>query len=128
MSDVAACPANITERGAWRRRIFGWICASVTVVLAFVLVAWAAPAPCHLSLLVPATGAAIGFLQANRETCVLHAAAGAVELERGSRPATAEESAASRRVALGIVRDALLIGFGITSLSAIASSLGPAHR
>lgn len=59
----------------------------------------------------PAVLAAFSFLEARRNTCVLRAAEGTFENEDLSRTrAAADEVAASRRVAAGINRDAVLLG------------------
>ncbi|HET6284672.1 MAG TPA: hypothetical protein VFH73_27190 [Polyangia bacterium] len=59
----------------------------------------------------PATLAAFGFLQAHRNTCVRRATEGTFEHQDLSKTtAAADEVAASRRVAAGINRDAVLLG------------------
>jgi len=67
----------------------------------------------------PAAASAIGFLQASRNTCVLRAKEGTVEHDDFStEPAPAPDVTASRRVAKGITRDAILIGIGAGALAA----------
>ena len=77
--------------------------------------------PWYLRALVglPAALAAVAFLQVRRNTCVARAAEGTFERDDFSKTAApADEVAASRRVAAGILRDAALIGLVGAALAA----------
>jgi hypothetical protein len=67
---------------------------------------------------LPAALSATGFLQARRNTCIAHAARGTFEHEDFSATkAPLEDVAASRKVAIGIRRDAVLVGLAVSALS-----------
>jgi hypothetical protein len=113
------CAPNIAPAGIRRRRRFGvqWACISVAAAGAGMILR--APWIARAAVFVPAALAAIGFLQASRTTCVLRARQGTVEHDDFStEPAPAVELAASRKIARGINRDAILIGIGAGALAA----------
>jgi hypothetical protein len=119
---ATACKPNISPAGRHRRRRFGaqWTGIAIAAATAgFVLrLPWAARGIVAL----PAALAAIGFLQARRQTCVLRAHEGTFEREDfTTEKAPEDEVAKSREVAAGIRRDALLIGAGAGALAAATS-------
>lgn len=74
------------------------------------------------AVFAPAALAATGFLQAARRTCIARAKEGTFENEDFStKPAPADEVAASRRVAAGIRRDAILIGLAAAAVAAAST-------
>ncbi len=113
MSTVApACKANISSAGRRLRTRFGILWVIVFSVLLLGLMALEAPWYCRLLLFVPATLAAVGFLQVSRNTCIRRAAEGTFEHEDLTMTkAPDDEVAASRKVAAGIRRDMILVGF-----------------
>lgn len=112
MSDGGvACKANISPAGRKQRVRFGSMSLVVSVVLLVVLVALRAAWYWRLLLFFPATMAAVGFLQARRNTCIARAAEGTFEHDDFSKTkAPDDEVAASRAVASGIRRDMVLVG------------------
>jgi hypothetical protein len=78
----------------------------------------------RLTVFFPAAASAFGFLQVRRLTCVLRAADGTFEHDDGSTtPVVEEDARASRRVATGINRDAVLIGLATGALAVAAALL-----
>lgn len=74
---------NIGARGCRRRRTGGWFWSIIAVVaLASMLVAHVAR-PLLLVLALPFAFAALGFLQAREQTCVVHAVIGTRENDDG---------------------------------------------
>ena len=74
------------------------------------------------TVFVPAAMAATGLLQAKRNTCIARAAEATFENEDFSTvKAPDDEVAASRKVAAGIKRDALLIGLASAVLAAASA-------
>jgi hypothetical protein len=103
----------------------GVVAAGVTVALALGFIFAHATWYMRTLVFAPAAMAAIGFLQANRNTCVAHARQGTIEHDDFSMTnAPADQVEASRRVASGILRDALLLGLA-AALVAAATSLIP---
>jgi len=112
------CKPNISAAGRRRRRLVGYVASGIAVamVAGFVFghVAWW----WRTLVFMPTALAAIGFLQASRGTCIAHAANGTFEHEDFSTTKAAEdEVSASRRVAAGIRRDAILIGFACAAVA-----------
>ncbi len=120
----AACKPNISGAGRRRRRQIGIALAvgagALTAAFVVLRVAWYT----RLFLFLPVAGAAISLLQVSRNTCVAHAAAGTFEHEDFSTTKqSADDAAASRRVAATIYRDALLLGAGAAVLAAATALL-----
>ena len=112
------CKANIGKAGRKRRMQVGFVAAILSAALlgAFVFfhVAW----QWRTLVFLPSAMAAVGFLQATRNTCIAHASKGTIEHEDFSTtPAPADELEASRRVASTIRRDAVMIGFVCAALA-----------
>jgi hypothetical protein len=117
------CKANISPRGRRMRQRVGIV--SSVVVLGLVAWALAGHWPWYLRAVVffPAAGAGFGFFQASRNTCVARAKEGTFEHDDLSKtPAAEADAAASRKVAAGINRDALLLAVAV-ALAAMATTL-----
>jgi len=113
------CTPNIAPAGIRRRRRFGYQFAGLSVAAAGAGLIFRAPWIVRAVVFFPAAASAIGFLQASRNTCVLRAKEGTVEHDDFStETAPAPDVTASRRVAKGITRDAILIGIGAGALAA----------
>ena len=109
--DGVACAPNIGAAGRRMRRRFGQIGVVITVALTGAAMAFHWPWYARAVVFVPAALAAVSLIQARRHTCFRRAAEGTIEHDDGSTsPAPAADVAASRRVAVGIKRDALLWG------------------
>ena len=111
LAEGASCKPNISNAGRRMRMRFGWLWAVIALAgltASVVLrVSWFWRA---LSF-VPASLAAVGFLQARRGTCVSRAAEGTFEHDDFSKTeASVPDAARSRRAAGVIVRDTILIG------------------
>jgi hypothetical protein len=116
------CKPNISASGRRRRTIFGLASVAIGVALlaASIVLKW--PFYLRATVFVPAAMAAIGFLQASRSTCIARAKEGTFENDDFSTVrAPDDEVAASRDVAAGITRDALLIGLACALLAAASA-------
>jgi hypothetical protein len=123
---TASFTPNISPAGERRRRRFGIEWAGISVAALGAAVWFRAPWPVRALVVAPAAMAAIGFLQARRQTCVLRAREGKFEGEDFStEKAPPAQVAASRQVATGIKRDALLIGLGAGALAASTALVRP---
>jgi hypothetical protein len=112
MPDGSLCKPNISGAGIRRRAQLGAVSAVVAVGLAMTIIAVRARWAWCLTVFVPATLAAVNFLQAGRKTCVARAAEGTFEHEDFSRtPAAEDDATRSRELATKITRDSMLIGF-----------------
>ena len=115
----AVCRPNISPAGRLRRRRVGYVAVGIAALLFALLFAWRTPWYVRALVGLPAALAAVAFLQARRNTCIARAAEGTFEHDDFSKtPAPAAEVAASRRVAVGIRRDAALIGLLCAGLAA----------
>ena len=122
--EPAPCTPNISSAGIRRRRRFGFQFAGLSIVAAGAGMLFRAPWIARAAVFLPAAAAATGFLQASRNTCVLRAREGTLEHgDFSTEPAPAVDVAASRRVARGIYRDALLVGVGVGALAAATALL-----
>ncbi len=122
--DAPACKANISPAGRRKRIRAGRIFLGLSVALLVALVVLRAPWYCGLAMFVPVAVSAYGFLQARRNTCVMRAKQGTFENDDFSTvKAPDDEVAASRDVAAGINRDAVLLGAGGVALAAVATVL-----
>lgn len=83
MEAAEARVGNIGERGCRRRRIGGWVWAVVAAVMLGWLIMSHSPRAMLLTLAVPIALAAVGFLQAREQTCVVHAMLGTRETDHG---------------------------------------------
>jgi hypothetical protein len=123
-AEPASCTPNISPAGIRRRRRFGFQWAGISIAVAGAGMLFRAPWLARAAVFLPAAAAATGFLQASRNTCVLRAREGTLEHDDFSTtPAPASEVAASRQVARGITRDAILIGVGAGALAAATALL-----
>jgi hypothetical protein len=118
------CKSNISPSGRRRRIRFGnhWLVASVVLLVALVVlrVRWY----WGLTMFLPVALSAVGFLQANRDTCVMRAKEGTFEHEDFSTTkAPDDEVAASRLVAATINRDTILIGLCGAAIGVAATLL-----
>lgn len=96
--------------------------AAAALILLGVLIAVDAAWYWRALVFFPVTLAAFGFIQARRNTCVARAREGTFESDDYSkRRAPDDEVAASRRVARGINRDAVLLGLA-AALAAMATA------
>lgn len=119
ITGASSCAPNIAPAGIRRRRRFGYQWAAISIAAAAAGMIWRAPWIARAAVFVPAALAATGLLQAGRNTCVLRAHEGTLEHDDFStEPAPAVEVAASRKVARGVTRDAILIGVGAGALAA----------
>jgi hypothetical protein len=119
MTAATPCAPNIAPAGIRRRQRFGFQWAGISVAAAGAAMILRAPWIVRAAVFLPAALSATGFLQASRNTCVLRAREGTTEHDDFStEPAPAAEVAASRKVARGITRDAVLIGIGAGALAA----------
>jgi len=120
----AVCKPNISAAGRKRRVMFGWIAAAAAVGLAGLAIALHWHWYLRATLFFPAAMAAVGFLQARRNTCVARAMEGTFENDDfTTTKAPDDEVAASRAVAKTIKRDALLIGLASAAFGALTSLL-----
>ena len=110
-STAATCKANISPVGRRKRLRFGQMWAVASLALLGLLGAMRVPWYGGLVLFIPASLAAVGILQATRNTCIMRANEGTFENDDLSTvKASDDEVAASRAVAAGIRRDVLLTG------------------
>jgi hypothetical protein len=118
------CKPNIAPEGIRRRRRFGYQFAGLSIAATGAGMIFRAPWIARAAVFLPAAVSAIGFMQASRNTCVLRAREGTLEHgDFSTEPAPAVDVAASRRVARGIYRDALLVGVGVGALAAATALL-----
>lgn len=108
--DAATCTPNINARGRKLRTRMAWIATAVAATLLAFFTVRGAGLGLRLIDVLPAMVAAAGFLQVRRNTCVAHAATGMREGNAGLEKADPNDAAASRRVALTIHRDIVLVG------------------
>jgi len=119
VSTVPPSEPNISPAGIRRRQRFGLQFAGISAAAVGAGLIFRAPWVARTAVFLPAVTSAIGYLQASRNTCVLRAREGTFEHDDFStEPAPARDVAASRRVASGIYRDAVLIGIGAAVLAA----------
>jgi hypothetical protein len=117
--DAPPCRPNIAPAGRRRRVRLGFQSAGISVAIAAAGMIFRAPWAVRAAAFLPATISAIGFLQVSRNTCVLRAAEGTIEHDDfTTEKAPTADVAASRRVARGIYRDAVLIGVAAGALAA----------
>jgi hypothetical protein len=115
MSQVAPIRANISTSGCRRRERLGRQGAAFSIALFGAFVVFHVPWFWRFVLFFPVALAATSILQSRRTTCVLRASQGVFENEDGSTtPVSDEEARASRVIARGIQRDAILIGAAST--------------
>jgi hypothetical protein len=109
--DGAMCVPNISAAGRRRRTRFAIVSLAIGVVALAVLVAVHASPWLRALVGLPIAAGVASQLQVMRNTCVAHARAGTIEHDDlSTTKAPADENAASRRVASGIVRDAAIAG------------------
>ena len=113
------CTPNISAAGQRRRRRIGLQMAGLTVAATGAGLIFRAPWVARTAVFFPAAVSAIGYLQANRNTCVMRARQGTLEHDDfTTEPAPAADVAKSRRVAISIYRDALLVGVAAAAIAA----------
>lgn len=121
---AALCKPNFSGAGRARRLRIGWSLVAASFAVAVSTFVTAAPWYVRLVVFLPAAGAAVSLLQVSRHTCVAHAALGTFEHDDfTTTQQSAEDAAASRRVARTIYRDGLLIGVSCALLSAASALL-----
>jgi len=116
------CKPNISAAGRRRRTYVGYagVAIGVALLAASIVLRW--PFYLRATVFVPAALAARGFLQVSRNTCVARAAEGTFENDDFSTvKAPDDEVAASRKVAVGIKRDILLISLACAVLAAASA-------
>lgn len=122
--DSNDCTPNIAAAGIRRRRRFGFQWAGVSVAAVGAGMIFRVPWIARTAVFLPAAVAAIGLLQASRNTCILRAREGTLEHDDFSTtPAPSSVVAVSRKVATGITRDAILIGVGAGAVAAATALL-----
>jgi hypothetical protein len=115
-----ACKANISPVGRRKRLRFGQMWAVATLALLVLLAVMRVPWYGGLALFIPASLAAVGILQATRNTCIMRANEGTFENDDLSTVKAADdEVAASRAVAAGIRRDVLLTGIAGAAIGVV---------
>jgi hypothetical protein len=125
MSEVVlSCKANISPAGRLRRVRVGTVGLGLFVVLLVILVATRAAWYWRLLLFLPGAVAAVGHLQARRNTCIKRADEGTFEHDDFSTTkAPDDQVAASRVVAAGIRRDTLLAGLVAAAIGVASAAL-----
>jgi hypothetical protein len=125
MSEAAlSCKANISPAGRRRRVRVGTVGLVLSLVLLVILVAARAAWYWRLVLFLPGAVAAVGLLQARRNTCIKRADEGTFEHDDFSTTkAPDDELAASRAVASGIRRDTLLAGLVAAAIGVASAAL-----
>jgi hypothetical protein len=125
MSEVVlSCKANISPAGRLRRVRVGTVGLGLFVVLLVILVATRAAWYWRLVLFLPGAVAAVGLLQARRNTCIKRADEGTFEHDDFSTTkAPDDQVAASRVVAAGIRRDTLLAGLLAAAIGVASAAL-----
>jgi hypothetical protein len=121
---VLSCKANISPAGRLRRVRVRTVGLGLFVVLLVILVATRAAWYWRLVLFLPGAVAAVGLLQARRNTCIKRADEGTFEHDDFSTTkAPDDEVAASRVVAAGIRRDTLLAGLVAAAIGVASAAL-----
>ncbi|HEX4461768.1 MAG TPA: hypothetical protein VIA18_27500 [Polyangia bacterium] len=124
VEEGAACRPNISPAGMRRRVRVGWASVVVGAIVFAGLVALHTKWYVRLAMFLPASLAAIGFLQASRKTCVARAGEGTFEHDDFSKtPAPDDDVRRSRAMAATINRDSLLIGVAAAVLAALSAAL-----
>ena len=112
---------NIAGREVSQRRALGWVGLVATLGLWAALFASHAPLAWRLTLAVPATVSALGFLQSGRRFCAAYGLMGRYNLgSDGGGPESVsdhESRRRDRRTSLGIVGLGALIGLGAGALA-----------
>jgi hypothetical protein len=117
-----ACKPNFSPAGRRIRWRFGVTCAVLSAAGMAAVLAVKAPWSARAILFIPIALSAFGFLQVRRNTCVSRAREGTFERDDLSKtPAAVQDAAASRKVARGITRDAVLIGL-VGAAAAVATT------
>ena len=120
--DGAMCIPNITGAGRRRRRRFAVAMVVVGAVLFGALTLLHVGPWARALVGLPIAAAVASYLQVTRNTCVAHARSGMIEHEDFSTTAAPpDQSAASRRVASTILRDAAIAGALVATLSATSA-------
>jgi hypothetical protein len=121
---IVSCKANISPAGRLRRVRVGTVGLVLFVVLLVILVAARAAWYWRLVLFLPGAVAAVGLLQARRNTCIKRADEGTFEHDDFSTTkAPDDEVAASRVVAAGIRRETLLAGLVAAAIGVASAAL-----
>lgn len=116
--DGAMCVPNITGPGRKRRRNVAMVMLAVGIASLVLAIVFGVGPYARALVGLPFAAAAATYLQVTRNTCVAHARAGTVEHDDFSTsPAPADQSAASKRVANTILRDAALVGASTAALA-----------
>ena len=105
---------NIGQRGCRRRRVGGYVWGIVAVAALAWLLTSESPRTMLLLLVVPIALAAIGFLQAREQTCVVHAMLGTRETDQGVVRLEAQDAPEVRRRSRRVMWESLAWAIGIT--------------
>jgi hypothetical protein len=121
--ETLPCKPNISASGERMRARIGVTSMAITAAAIGGAMALRVPWAWRALAFLPASLSAVSLLQARRHTCVARAREGTFEHEDFSKTkAPDHEVADSRRVAAGIKRDSMLIGFAAAAL-AMATAL-----
>jgi hypothetical protein len=124
MPDGSLCKPNISGAGVRRRIRFGALNTVLAAVLATSAIVARSRWSWCLLVFVPATLAAIGYLQAGRKTCVMCAASGTFEHDDLSRTRAPDDDVLrSRELATRITRDSMIIGVAAVIATIVATRL-----
>jgi hypothetical protein len=116
MSGTTVCPVNLGPRERRKRLVIGVVWAAVTVAVTALMFLLQAARWWRLTLFVPCWFAALGFLQAQANTCVYLASRGMINLDTGVESIRDEElSRQLRRQARKIHLKALAVGAVVTA-------------
>jgi hypothetical protein len=115
-----ACAPNYSSSGRRRRTQLAWFWTVVAVVGLTVIYITQPAQHLRALIFIPASGAAVAWLQVRRNTCVSRARHGLFERDDYSTvPQSPADANASRKVAATVVRDGILIGVAAALAAAI---------
>lgn len=109
---MEAAVGNIGERGCRRRRMGGWVWGVVAVVALGVMIAMHVSRLLLLTLALPIGLSALGFFQAQEQTCVVHAVLGTRENDDGVVKLDPAQRAEVGRRARRVAAQSILAGLG----------------
>lgn len=112
---------NIGERGCRRRRLGGYLWSIVALVALGWMLASRSPRALLFVLVVPIALAAVGFLQAREQTCVVHAMLGTRETDQGVVRLEAQDAPEVRRRSRRVMWESMAWAIGITAAIYLAA-------